>query len=479
MADAPDEVFYAHLTRELGKGRLTPFLGAGVNLIGDRHLARLHPGQPAAEQRASWPGTWPSSSSTPAPTRSCDLVRVAQWVFSRLGGREPLRLPPRRLRPRLPGHAGARGAGPDAGVRPRTTTVAEYPLVITTNYDDALERAFAARGEPIDVLTYVANEDDPDLGLFRHTGTRRQAEGAAGRQQVPGRHPHRASRGREAARRGAPVRPRHDLVTEDSYVVTEDDYIECLTRTEVVRNLPAAVARRMHRCHYLFLGYSLRDWNLRVMLHRIWKDRAKQNNSWAVVSHPDPLEVEAWRSRDGRDLRPRPGRVLDRGSRSELDGAASRRAADRDDRPARRRPFRHRARVVAVPGADALHRGPTPSSSSAARATSSLIANNARANRFGVLYGPSGVGKSSVLRAGVVRHIRDENAAPARAVRRPSRRWWPTSRSGATTRTPPWPRDRWRRFRTSACGTEAELPRRRPRRGDRRLCEAHGRRPGR
>jgi WD40 repeat protein len=38
-----------------------------------------------------------------------------------------------------------------------------------------------------------------------------------------------------------------------------------------------------------------------------------------------------------------------------------------------------------------------------------LIANNARANRFGVLYGTSGVGKSSVLRAGVVWHIRDEN----------------------------------------------------------------------
>src|SRR6476469_6692490 len=38
-----------------------------------------------------------------------------------------------------------------------------------------------------------------------------------------------------------------------------------------------------------------------------------------------------------------------------------------------------------------------------------LIANNARANRFGVLYGPSGVGKSSVLGAGVVTSIRAEN----------------------------------------------------------------------
>ncbi len=38
-----------------------------------------------------------------------------------------------------------------------------------------------------------------------------------------------------------------------------------------------------------------------------------------------------------------------------------------------------------------------------------LIVDTARARRFGVLYGPSGVGKSSVLQAGVVRQIRDEN----------------------------------------------------------------------
>jgi hypothetical protein len=85
---------------------------------------------------------------------------------------------------------------------------------------------------------------------------------------------------------------------DDSYVVTEDDYISCLTRTDIVGFLPPAVARRMQGCHYLFLGYSLRDWNLRAMLHRIWRDRAKQNNSWAIVSNPDQLEVESWRWRD-------------------------------------------------------------------------------------------------------------------------------------------------------------------------------------
>lgn len=294
MADAPDEIFYAHLTRELGKGRLTAFLGAGVNLIGIDTSRDFKPGSrlPSSAELAKhladefhYPGT----------DRELDLVRVAQWVFSRLGAESLYdylhevfdhdfpTTPVHEVLARMPAFVRDQEAG-------------EYPLIITTNYDDALERAFADRNEPLDVLTYVANDDEGDLGLFRHTGTdvkprvlrvanKYQGVNLTERAAVVKLH--------GAVRRSSST----DLSTEDSYVVTEDDYIECLTRTEVVKNLPPAVARRMHRCHYLFLGYSLRDWNLRVMLHRIWKDRAKQNNSWAVVSDPDPLEVEAWRSR--------------------------------------------------------------------------------------------------------------------------------------------------------------------------------------
>lgn len=294
MAASPDEVFYAHLTRELAKGRLTPFLGAGVNLIGIDATRDFIPGSrlPSSAELASHLAR---EFSYPGDERQPDLVRVAQWVFSRLGAESLYdylhevfdhdfpATPVHTVLARMPAYV-------------RSQAVTEYPLVITTNYDDALERAFLGANEPLDVLTYVANEDDDDKGLFRHTGpdVRPRVLRVANKYQgVTLTERPAVVKLHGAVRRSTSPDP----VSEDSYVVTEDDYIECLTRTEIVKNLPPAVARRMHRCHYLFLGYSLRDWNLRVMLHRIWKERAKQNNSWAVVSRPDPLEVEAWRSR--------------------------------------------------------------------------------------------------------------------------------------------------------------------------------------
>jgi len=40
-------------------------------------------------------------------------------------------------------------------------------FIVTTNYDDALERAFQDEGEPYDPVTYI-NDDDRNRGLFRH-----------------------------------------------------------------------------------------------------------------------------------------------------------------------------------------------------------------------------------------------------------------------------------------------------------------------
>jgi len=292
MAGEPDEVFYAHLTRELARGRFTPFLGAGVNLVGIDVRQDFLPGArlPSSAELAT---ALADEYHYPGGGKDLDLVRVAQWVYSRLGSETLYEwlhsvfdhdFPPTSMHDVI--------ASMPAVVR--SQPMAEFPLIITTNYDDALERAFADRGEPFDVLTYVATQGN--IGRFRHTDENGHTQIIKSANRYRG--VTLTERSAILKLHGAVHRESQAALEDDSYVVTEDDYMECLTRTDIVGYLPPAVARRMHSCHYLFLGYSLRDWNLRAMLHRIWRDRAKQNNSWAIVSEPDPLEVEAWRSRD-------------------------------------------------------------------------------------------------------------------------------------------------------------------------------------
>jgi hypothetical protein len=40
------------------------------------------------------------------------------------------------------------------------------------------------------------------------------------------------------------------------------------------------------------------DWNLRVILHRLWGEEPPAYRSWAVQPAPKPLEREFWRRRD-------------------------------------------------------------------------------------------------------------------------------------------------------------------------------------
>ena len=61
-----------------------------------------------------------------------------------------------------------------------------------------------------------------------------------------------------------------DDADRDSYVLTEDSYIDYLAGRDVGEQIPVSLLARMADSHFLFLGYSMRDWNLRVILKRIW-----------------------------------------------------------------------------------------------------------------------------------------------------------------------------------------------------------------
>ena len=62
--------------------------------------------------------------------------------------------------------------------------------------------------------------------------------------------------------------------------------------------MPVLLAAKMRRSHFLFMGYSLRDWNLRVILHRIWGEQKLSYKSWAIQLDPQELDLRFWLKRD-------------------------------------------------------------------------------------------------------------------------------------------------------------------------------------
>jgi hypothetical protein len=86
-----------------------------------------------------------------------------------------------------------------------------------------------------------------------------------------------------------------DYRWRDNYVVTEDHYIEYLSQSPVEGLVPSDILAKLTSSHWLFLGYTAHDWNLRVFLQRVWGGEPLAARSWAVESDPDELEKQVWR----------------------------------------------------------------------------------------------------------------------------------------------------------------------------------------
>jgi hypothetical protein len=80
----------------------------------------------------------------------------------------------------------------------------------------------------------------------------------------------------------------------DSYVITEDQYIDYLARESATRLIPAYLMARMRSSHFLFLGYGMRDWNLRVILRSIWAEQMRHFTSWAIQREPSEIDRRFW-----------------------------------------------------------------------------------------------------------------------------------------------------------------------------------------
>ena len=170
---------------------------------------------------------------------------------------------------------------------------APHQLIVSGRYDLALERAFTEAGEEVDVVTYVAS--GPYRGKFWHRPPGEEPRPI----DVPNTYATELSLERRTILLN--LHGAVDLLPErewESFVITEDDYIDYLGRSDVASSVPVALAARLRRSHFLFLGYEMVDWNLRLVMHRVWGDRPVAYRSWAVDPEPTPLERAFWRRFD-------------------------------------------------------------------------------------------------------------------------------------------------------------------------------------
>lgn len=270
---------YPTIKEELFAGRVIPFLGAGASLNPNagRWSKESVDCPPTAGELAghlAYKATFPVDEPR-------QLTTVAQYYRSVAVGPDKLKLELQDIFAR------------DYPLTPLHELLASVDaalLVVTTNYDDLIERAFddvrrryvlvvhpvdAEYGDQLlwwpdsesEPTKVVANKLDIDLtavsAIYKMHGT--------------------------VDRRGG---------DRGQYVITEDDYVDFLTRMTRKRAIPAVFAQPFRTRPFLFLGYGLRDWNFRVVLNGMARDLRRPNfKSWAIDIDPSPLEVRFWQDR--------------------------------------------------------------------------------------------------------------------------------------------------------------------------------------
>jgi len=277
----PTEDHYKQVLRNIKRGGLVTLLGAGANLSdraeGEAYVQgqNLPSGAELAERLAE-EHEYPEGRED-----RCDLLRVAQ--FAQMNDES-------YLRDSLHDVFGAT-YGPTsvhrflAGLPERT---GQHQLVLTTNYDDALEQAYRAVGEPFSTIYYRAVREG--RCWVREDGT---AEPQLIEKPSEDTRDWLADRSVILKVHGAVDREERRAFN-DSYVISEDHYIDFLATVDLETLVPKKLLVHLANSAVLFLGYSLVDWNLRVLLRDLWSRRDVAYPAWAIQLAVDPLDRAVW-----------------------------------------------------------------------------------------------------------------------------------------------------------------------------------------
>jgi hypothetical protein len=218
-----------------------PFLGAGASLGNGSGLPTAYQLADALAEKCKYPGEDKS-----------DLFRVAQYYqmkFDSYGLRS-------FVRDKI-----LRGTTAPTAVH---TMIAELPFrnVITTNFDKLMERAFESAQKTPQVALYKLRGDKADVPL----GTVNEPL----------------------------LYKLHGTVEQlDTMIVTEDDVVEFLACAFMGEPpLPPSLKALFTQNSILFIGYGLKDWNIRVLLRAFRGQRPTASSdkySFAIQRRPPDL----------------------------------------------------------------------------------------------------------------------------------------------------------------------------------------------
>jgi hypothetical protein len=286
---------YGVIADALRAGRVIPFLGAGASMTGrqpgeafDPRLPSILPSGGELSRALAAYCNFPASD-----VRDCeDLAKVASY-YAGVSGRGYLK---ERIRALL-------AARPKPGSIHRfLASVPTNRLLVVTNYDTLLEQAFSEAQRPYDLLVYPADYPEYANGLLLWRHGSREPEKCR---------PHDFDFDVERDR--ALIFKMHGTIASDkgwdNFVITEEDYVDFLARMAARSAIPKAFYGYMRDRSFLFLGYGLHDWNLRVVLRNLSTSLGQRGavkaadapRSWAIQVEPSELERQLW-SRRGIEI---------------------------------------------------------------------------------------------------------------------------------------------------------------------------------
>jgi len=146
-----------------------------------------------------------------------------------------------------------------------------FKVIVTTNFDTLVDTALAEAGKKPVRLWYDPSPNHPTEDM-----TDEPTEESPVLYKIHG-----------------------DFDKPESIVITDEDYITFVQRmgdSDRFHPVPLTVREKMRKWPTLFVGYSLRDYNLRLLFRTLrWRiDEARFPLSFSVDRGPDPLIQQVW-----------------------------------------------------------------------------------------------------------------------------------------------------------------------------------------